>query len=546
MEPLAGDDPAEVAGYRVRARLGAGGMGRVYLAFTAGGRPVALKVIRPELGDDQDFRVRFRQEVTAARRVHGLYTAQVLDADTEASPPWLVTAYVPGPSLQQAVTAHGPLPADTVLLMVAGVAEALQAIHSAGLVHRDLKPSNVLLAADGPRVIDFGIARAAEATTVTRTGMRVGSPGFMAPEQAEGLPISPAADVFALGSVAAYTALGRAPFGAGNDAALLYRIVHRAPDLDGCPPSLRGLIERCLAKAATERPSPGEIISECRARTAGQTLQIAQAWLPAAVYADLASHAPPGAVPAAPPPHSTVTVGTAWHDQGGTPPAPEVPPGGARQPGRGRGMRGGLIAGAAALIVAGGIGGGLFAAFGTGGNHGSSGPGDPGQGGSGHGAAAGSRPTTAVQRPKSGGARPAPPANSAACAAGTWKAINQQFTATINGQQVVFTGSGAKTTLRPDGTGESVYKGIVFRASVNGVEWTQTFRGSSRGHWAVRNGDILFSALSSTGTIVLRDDGLYNNSGPLEALPGAVPFTCSGNRMREYFPNGSAELVRQS
>src|SRR5580698_5709326 len=180
MESLAGDDPTEIGGYRLGGRLGAGGMGRVYLAFTAGGRPVALKIVRPELGDDPDFRDRFRQEVTAARRVHGLYTAQVLDADPDASPPWLVTAYVPGPSLQQAVAGHGPLPADAVVLLMAGIAEALQVIHGAGLVHRDLKPSNVLLAADGPRVIDFGIARAADATSMTRTGIAIGSPGFMA------------------------------------------------------------------------------------------------------------------------------------------------------------------------------------------------------------------------------------------------------------------------------------------------------------------------------------------------------------------------------
>jgi serine/threonine protein kinase len=252
MESLAGDDPAEIGGYRLGARLGAGGMGRVYLAFTAGGRPVALKIVRPELGDDPDFRDRFRREVTAARRVHGLYTAQVLDADPDARPPWLVTAYVQGSSLQQAVAEHGPLQLDTVLLLTAGIAEALQVIHAAGLVHRDLKPSNVILAADGPRVIDFGIARAADATSMTRTGVAIGSPGFMAPEQAEGLPVTPAVDVFALGTVAAYAVLGRTPFGTGNDAAMLYRIVHRPPDLAGCPPSLRDLIERCLAKVPAQ------------------------------------------------------------------------------------------------------------------------------------------------------------------------------------------------------------------------------------------------------------------------------------------------------
>ena len=151
LEPLTGDDPAEVAGYRLRARLGAGGMGRVYLAFTPGGRPVALKVMRPEFGGDEEFRARFRQEIQAAWQVHGLYTAQVLDAGPDADPPWLVTAYVAGPSLQQAVRDHGPMPAETVVQLMAGVAEALQVIHAAGVVHRDLKPSNVLLAPDGPR-----------------------------------------------------------------------------------------------------------------------------------------------------------------------------------------------------------------------------------------------------------------------------------------------------------------------------------------------------------------------------------------------------------
>ena len=159
MEPLTSDDPVEIGGFRLRARLGAGGMGRVYLASTKGGRRVALKVVRPELGDDPDFRSRFRQEIEAAQRVRGLYTAELINANPAATPPWLVTAYVPGPSLQQAVAEHGPMPAETVILLMAGVAEALQAIHDAGVVHRDLKPSNVLLAPDGPRVIDFGIAQ---------------------------------------------------------------------------------------------------------------------------------------------------------------------------------------------------------------------------------------------------------------------------------------------------------------------------------------------------------------------------------------------------
>jgi hypothetical protein len=266
MQPLASDDPAEVGGYRLRARLGSGGMGRVYLAETPAGRPVAVKVVRPELSDDQDFRARFRREIQAARSVHGLYTAQVLDADPGATPPWLVTAYVPGPSLQQAVAERGPMPEAAAFRLVAGVAEALQAIHAAGLVHRYLKPSNVVLGPDGPRVIDFGIARALESTALTRSGMMVGTPQFMAPEQILGRPVSPALDVFALGALAAYAASGRAPFGENHLAAVSYRVLHEPPDLGGCPPPLQGLIGWCLAKDAAARPSLSQVIEFCLAR----------------------------------------------------------------------------------------------------------------------------------------------------------------------------------------------------------------------------------------------------------------------------------------
>ena len=266
MQPLASDDPAEIGGYKLRARLGAGGMGRVYLGETAAGRPVAVKVVRPDLGDDQDFRARFRQEIEAARRVHGLYTAQVLDADPAATPPWLVTAYVPGPSLQQAVAERGPLPEAAAFRMIAGVAEALAAIHAAGVVHRDLKPSNVVLGPDGPRVIDFGIARALENTSLTRTGMMIGTPQFMAPEQLLGQPVSPALDVFALGALAAFAASGRAPFGDYHPAAVSYRVLHEPPDLAGCPPQLQALIGWCLAKDPAARPSPRQVIEFCVAR----------------------------------------------------------------------------------------------------------------------------------------------------------------------------------------------------------------------------------------------------------------------------------------
>jgi len=306
MEPLTSDDPVEIGGYRLRARLGAGGMGRVYLASTPGGRRVALKVVRPELGDDADFRARFRREIEAAQRVRGVYTAELLAGDPAATPPWLVTAYVPGPSLQQAVAEHGPMPPETVILLMAGVAEALQAIHSAGVIHRDLKPSNVLLAPDGPRVIDFGIARAAEATNLTQSGVAVGSPQFMAPEQIRGHPVTPAVDVFALGAVAAFALLARPPFGEGQVTALMYRVLNDPPALDGSSGPLRALIERCLAKNPADRPGPGEIIDACRSLAAGNLGDFADSWLPPAVAAAAVSGSPGSAGPmgpVGPPPH---------------------------------------------------------------------------------------------------------------------------------------------------------------------------------------------------------------------------------------------------
>ena len=268
MQPLTSDDPAQIGNYRLQARLGVGGMGQVYLAYTPAGRPVALKVVRSELSDDQDFRVRFRQEIQAAQRVRGLYTAELIDADPAATPPWLVTAYVPGPSLEDVIDNHGPMPEAMVFRLVAGVAEALQAIHAAGVIHRDLKPSNVLLAADGPRVIDFGIARALAAMPLTRSDIIMGSPDFLSPEQILDRPITPAIDVFALGSLAAFAATGRLPFGQGNMTEVAHRVVQEPPDLAGCPVRLLTLIEACLEKNAEVRPAPGQVLEFCLARAA--------------------------------------------------------------------------------------------------------------------------------------------------------------------------------------------------------------------------------------------------------------------------------------
>ncbi|WP_354642297.1 serine/threonine-protein kinase [Kitasatospora camelliae] len=328
-QPLLPDDPREVGGYRLFARLGAGGMGRVYLSYTPGGRPVALKVVRPEFAEDSEFRRRFAAEVTNAQRIHGLYTAQVIDySGPDAESPWLVTAYVPGPSLQQVVREHGALPVRTVLLLMGGIAEALQAIHGVEVVHRDLKPANVLIAGDGPRVIDFGIARAADATALTGTGFRIGSPAFMAPEQAQGRPVTPATDVFALGALAAYVASGVPPFGEGPETAVLYRVVHEPADLDGVPADLRELVLRCLAKSPEDRPTPAEIIEVARNhRSVGGQLRFTDDWLPAQINTEITRRSdlpktPPTPLPVAP----TVPPAPAGPPSGATPAPPATAP----------------------------------------------------------------------------------------------------------------------------------------------------------------------------------------------------------------------------
>ncbi|WP_107656172.1 serine/threonine protein kinase [Nocardia suismassiliense] len=265
MRPLGADDPTRIGDYRLLGVLGAGGMGRVYLGRNSGGRTVAVKVIRPDLVGDNEFRVRFRREVTAARRVGGRFTAQVLDADVDANPPWLATGYVAGFSLTEAVEEYGPFTESSLLVLAHGLAEALVAVHAAGLVHRDLKPSNVLLALDGPKVIDFGIARAIEDSQLTTTGKVIGSPGFMCPEQVTGSPVGPASDVFALGGVLVFAATGRGPFGVGEMVQMLWRVVYEEPELDGVPDRLRPLIRACLTKDPAARPTPERIIADLQA-----------------------------------------------------------------------------------------------------------------------------------------------------------------------------------------------------------------------------------------------------------------------------------------
>ncbi|WP_144401541.1 serine/threonine-protein kinase, partial [Streptomyces nodosus] len=279
MQPLEAGEPGEVGPYRLLGRLGSGGMGRVYLGRSAGGRTVAVKIVHPHFALDEEFRARFRREVDAARRVGGAWTAPVLDADPDAPVPWVATGYAAGPSLTAAVTEVGPLPLPSVRALGAGLAEALTAVHGLGLVHRDVKPSNILLTLDGPLLIDFGIARATDGTaSLTSTGVSIGSPGYMSPEQILGKGVTGAADVFSLGAVLAYAANGEPPFPGDSSAALLYKVVHEEPELGPLTGELRDLVAACLAKDPAARPAPAEVAG--RLAPQGAARLVAGGWLP--------------------------------------------------------------------------------------------------------------------------------------------------------------------------------------------------------------------------------------------------------------------------
>ncbi|WP_162467193.1 serine/threonine-protein kinase [Streptomyces cavernae] len=255
MMRLRREDPRVVGSFKLHRRLGQGGMGVVYLGSDKRGQRVALKVIRPDLAEDQEFRSRFAREVSAARRIRGGCTARLVAADLEAERPWFATQYVPGPSLHDKVAEDGTLAATEVAAIGSALAEGLVAVHEAGVVHRDLKPSNILLSPKGPRIIDFGIAWATGASTLTHVGTAVGSPGFLAPEQVRGATVTPATDVFALGATLAYAATADSPFGHGSSEVMLYRVVHEEPQLRGVPDALAPLVRACLAKDPEERPS---------------------------------------------------------------------------------------------------------------------------------------------------------------------------------------------------------------------------------------------------------------------------------------------------
>ncbi|MEV0575505.1 PQQ-binding-like beta-propeller repeat protein [Streptomyces sp. NPDC050392] len=315
MEQLTQHDPRRIGPFEVLGRLGAGGMGLVYLARSASGRRVAIKTVRTELAEDQLFRVRFTREVEAARAVSGFYTAAVVDADPRAAVPWLATAYVPAPSLEEIVNECGPMPTQAVRWLAAGIAEALQSIHGAKLVHRDMKPSNVLVVEDGPRVIDFGIASGVSNTRLTMTNVAVGTPAYMSPEQArDSRSVTGASDIFSLGSTLVFAATGHAPFHGANPVETVFMLLREGPDLSGLPDDLRPLIESCMQMDASLRPSPAELQAQLSPHlfaSGDDDSGTASAWLPADATAMIEQRRGGGRAIAAAPP---------------VPPAPVAPP----------------------------------------------------------------------------------------------------------------------------------------------------------------------------------------------------------------------------
>ncbi|MEV5601387.1 PQQ-binding-like beta-propeller repeat protein [Streptomyces sp. NPDC052299] len=320
MEQLTQHDPRRIGPFEVLGRLGAGGMGLVYLARSASGRRVAIKTVRTELAEDQLFRVRFTREVEAARAVSGFYTAAVVDADPRAAVPWLATAYVPAPSLEEIVNECGPMPTQAVRWLAAGIAEALQSIHGAQLVHRDMKPSNVLVVEDGPRVIDFGIASGVSNTRLTMTNVAVGTPAYMSPEQArDSRSVTGASDIFSLGSTLVFAATGHAPYRGANPVETVFMLLRESPDLSGLPDDLRPLIDSCMQADPALRPTPADLQAQLAPHLfasggGDDDGGTASAWLPAAATALIERRRGGGRTPAAAPAAPV------------TPPAPPAPP----------------------------------------------------------------------------------------------------------------------------------------------------------------------------------------------------------------------------
>jgi len=537
VEPLAGGDPGQIAGYRVQARLGFGSAGPVYLAAAPDGRPVAITVVRPEFVADQAFRERLAERLGVARAIQSPHLVPLLDADLPGPQPWFATAYVQGPSLQQAIAQYGPMPTGTALMLASAVAQALAAAHAAGISHGDLRPSGVLLAQSGPQVTGLGLAGAVQAAELGREALRAGSVRYQAPEQILGgpavaesaaesatdsaaetisismsvpmsipapapastaTPIAAPADVFALGHLAAYALLGRSPFGTGDQVAVSHRILHQDPDLAGCPEFLCELIERTLAKDPAARPTAAEVAEFCGAHTPAQ----APLW--------------PAPIPVPIPPSATALA------QGGAP--------GGRRP-RWPWSRAMSIAAAATVLViaAAAVTTALLL-----------------QGSNTAAAAPPPHPSPVAHVSASASPSPSPSPSPAIdpCLVGSWKGVSDNVNNTIDSNTVTFTGPGpASTVFTADGTNTSNFgSGEVLTATVDGDHWTETLKGTSTQHVETRDGTMLSSNVVTKGTFVLKDANGSNTTGALALNTAPAPYSCSGNTLREYDDQGGSTV----
>lgn len=489
--------------------VGSGAVG----SDTVGSNTVVLTVVRAELAADGGFRERLRLDLEAARRVRGPRAVPVVGADPDGVPVWFASEYVPGPSLAQALAQHGPMPTDGAWTLLEDVAAGLEAVHAAGLPHLALDPASVLLAPSGPRVTGFGVARALEASTLSRRGVIARPPLFMAPEQIADRDASPRADLFALGHLAAFALLGRSPFGSGDPIALAHRIVHESPDLSSLPEPVRTIIERCLARDPEQRPTPAQVVEFCRVGRSGAVL-------------------PPTSVPRASVGQTAALPALSRAPQAQPPAPPQIAAGPrvARNPRWPFGIVGTALLSAAAVVAV--VIGAVFAGRSS------------------------ATADTAAQHPvikptvqhsaaPKPSPRPASPSPSPTplidpCLVGSWTGLSDDLVNHIDGNPVTFVSKGPNTTFLVNGTMTVDYgSGTTYSASYQGHDWKTVFKGAATTHAMTRDGLLYVSNVSANGSWVLTEDGSTNNSGALSVNMTPGPYTCSATTLVEYTPDGS-------
>ncbi|MFD7024168.1 serine/threonine-protein kinase [Promicromonospora sukumoe] len=547
IHPLEPGDPRELGGYQLLGRIGAGGMGAVYLAETRTGRRLAIKAILREHVQDPEFRTRFRREAAAAMKVRGRFLATLIDADPDGDQPWLAVEYVEGPALSAVVRTQGPLPEPDVRRLLAGVAEALRAVHQAGIVHRDLKPSNVLLGQDGPFVIDFGIAQGSDSTSLTRTGLKVGTPAFMAPEQVRGGLATPAADVWALGAVALYAATGQRAFGEGDTTVVYYRVVHEPPDLTGCPEWLLPLVQACLSKDPEARPDLQEVLDFLGEVPAGPRTG------PSRIL-------PVGAVPdgAAPDDDATAlraddTVVKAVPVASG--PGPSAEPGASSaagaspEPGPGAQRRGlltrpvtWLVAAAVVVIVGGGTTAAVLGLRSGGAETGPTTSGPASLSASASGRASG--PASASGAPSASPS--AEPAVIDECLVGRWEQQDLDTEITAQGETYETTGwDGRVVEFRPDGTQVVEFDDAEpLRADLPAGQYVETWRGTATYTVSTRGGTLTFESVDFDDAEVTRELGGEGDTYQPEGLSQPLEYTCDETTHTEWTTGFEATFTR--